>query len=115
MTKINDLHRKWSTSNDYRDAYESLGPEFDLARKAIIARSQDTSIQEKARKRFEVRKVRIAHSVTSRRKKLCRLKCRRTRYRVSIASSIGLIAQPNPRLQPFNRRRSVGEMRVASN
>jgi hypothetical protein len=32
MTKISDLHRRWSKDPDYKDAYDALGEEFDLAR-----------------------------------------------------------------------------------
>jgi hypothetical protein len=32
MTKISDLHRRWSKDVDYREAYDALGEEFDLAR-----------------------------------------------------------------------------------
>jgi hypothetical protein len=32
MTKISHLHRRWSKDADYKDAYEALGEEFDLAR-----------------------------------------------------------------------------------
>ena len=39
MTKINDLHRRWSKDADYKDAYDALGEEFDLARALIEART----------------------------------------------------------------------------
>jgi len=39
MTKIRDLHRRWSKETDYRDAYDALGEEFDLARALIEART----------------------------------------------------------------------------
>ena len=32
MSKVNDLHKKWSHDPEYRAAYEELGPEFNLAR-----------------------------------------------------------------------------------
>ncbi len=35
MTKIGDLHRRWSKDADYKDAYDALGGEFDLARVLI--------------------------------------------------------------------------------
>ena len=37
MSKVRDLHRLWSRDPDYRAAYESLGPEFELARQLIEA------------------------------------------------------------------------------
>jgi ribosome-binding protein aMBF1 (putative translation factor) len=32
MTKISRLHRRWNKDADYKDAYDALGEEFDLAR-----------------------------------------------------------------------------------
>jgi transcriptional regulator with XRE-family HTH domain len=39
VTKISDLHRRWSKAADYKDAYDALGEEFDLARTLIEART----------------------------------------------------------------------------
>ncbi len=38
MTKVRDLHRKWSRDPDYRTAYRDLDSEFALARSLIEAR-----------------------------------------------------------------------------
>ena len=38
MSKVKDLHRKWSRDTTYRAAYDELGPEFELARALIEAR-----------------------------------------------------------------------------
>ena len=32
MSKVSDLHKKWSHAPEYQAAYEKLGPKFDLAR-----------------------------------------------------------------------------------
>jgi ribosome-binding protein aMBF1 (putative translation factor) len=40
MSKIEELHQKWSRDADYREAYEQLGREFDMARAMIEARAQ---------------------------------------------------------------------------
>ena len=37
MTKISDLHRRWSVDADYKEAYDVFGEEFDLARALIEA------------------------------------------------------------------------------
>ena len=37
MSKVRDLHEQWSRDPEYRAAYESLGPEFELARQLIEA------------------------------------------------------------------------------
>ncbi len=39
MTKISDLHRRWDQDADYKEAYDHLGEEFDLARALIEART----------------------------------------------------------------------------
>jgi transcriptional regulator with XRE-family HTH domain len=39
VTKISDLHRRWSKDADYKDAYDALGEEFDVARALIEART----------------------------------------------------------------------------
>ena len=38
MSKVSDLHKKWSRESDYRKAFDELKPEFDLARSLIEAR-----------------------------------------------------------------------------
>ena len=40
MTKIKDLHRRWSRDDHYKAAYDGLEGEFRLARALIEARSQ---------------------------------------------------------------------------
>ena len=37
MSRVRDLHDQWSRDPEYRAAYESLGPEFELARALIEA------------------------------------------------------------------------------
>lgn len=39
MSKVKDLHRKWSRDTEYRAAYDEQGPEFELARALIEART----------------------------------------------------------------------------
>jgi transcriptional regulator with XRE-family HTH domain len=40
MTKIKDLHRRWSKDQDYKAEYEALDEEFQLARALILARTR---------------------------------------------------------------------------
>jgi ribosome-binding protein aMBF1 (putative translation factor) len=40
MTKIDELHRKWSKDPAYRDAYQGLEEEFQLAETLIAARTR---------------------------------------------------------------------------
>ena len=39
MTKLVDLHEEWSRDPEYRNAYDRLGPEFELSRSVIEART----------------------------------------------------------------------------
>lgn len=40
MSKLKDLHRRWSKDNDYKSAYDALGEEFELAKALIQARTR---------------------------------------------------------------------------
>jgi transcriptional regulator with XRE-family HTH domain len=38
VSRLRDLHEKWLEEPEYREAFERLGPEFELARALIEAR-----------------------------------------------------------------------------
>ena len=38
MSKVSDLNKEWSRDPEYRQAYDALEPEFELARSLIQAR-----------------------------------------------------------------------------
>ena len=40
MSTLDELHKRWSRNADYREAYERLGPEFELTRALIEARTR---------------------------------------------------------------------------
>ena len=40
MTKVAELHEKWSKDAGYREAYDQLGAEFELSRCVIAARAR---------------------------------------------------------------------------
>ena len=40
MSKVTDLHKKWSEDPKYRNAYDRLGPEFEISRSLIEARTR---------------------------------------------------------------------------
>ena len=40
MTKVKDLNKKWMSDSKYKEEYEKLGPEFELARSIIEARTR---------------------------------------------------------------------------
>ncbi|MCY4318683.1 MAG: helix-turn-helix transcriptional regulator [Alphaproteobacteria bacterium] len=40
MSTLDEMHERWSRNLDYREAYERLGPEFELGRALIEARTR---------------------------------------------------------------------------
>jgi ribosome-binding protein aMBF1 (putative translation factor) len=60
MTKVNDLHKKWMKSKDYRKAYDDLAPEFALARAVIRARVTARLTQEQLAERMKTTQSVIA-------------------------------------------------------
>ncbi len=45
MSKISDLHEKWSEDPEYRTSYDELGPEFDFGRSLAQARIDEELTQ----------------------------------------------------------------------
>jgi ribosome-binding protein aMBF1 (putative translation factor) len=60
MTKISDLHRRWSKDADYTDAYDALRGEFDLARTLIEARTAAGLTQSQLARRMKTSQSYIA-------------------------------------------------------
>lgn len=60
MTKIRDLHRGWGKDRDYKDAYDALGEEFDLARALIQARTAAGLSQSQLARRMKTSQSYIA-------------------------------------------------------
>jgi ribosome-binding protein aMBF1 (putative translation factor) len=60
VTKINDLHRRWSKDADYKDAYDALGEGFDLARALIEARTVAVLSQAQLARRMKTSQSYIA-------------------------------------------------------
>ena len=52
MSKVTDLHEKWSRDPDYRAAYEKLGPEFESAHSLIEVRTRAGITQSELAKRM---------------------------------------------------------------
>lgn len=60
MTKISELHLRWSKDDDYKDAYAALGEEFDLARTLIKARTAAGLSQSQLARRMKTSQSYIA-------------------------------------------------------
>lgn len=60
MTRIRELHRQWMDEPGYRAEYERLGPEFELARTLIEARSRADLTQEEVARRMNMKQSTIA-------------------------------------------------------
>jgi len=60
MSKVRKLHRKWLQNREYRLAYETLAPEFELARAVIEVRVQAGLTQEQLAERMDTSQSVIA-------------------------------------------------------
>ena len=60
MTKISELHRRWSKDDDYNDAYAALGEQFDLAWTLINARTAAGLSQSQLARRMKTSQSYIA-------------------------------------------------------
>ena len=60
MTKVRDLHKKWSKDSKYRKAYEGLEDEFAVAREIIEARTRIGLTQAQLAKRMKTTQSVIA-------------------------------------------------------
>jgi transcriptional regulator with XRE-family HTH domain len=60
MTKIKDLHRRWSRNDNYRATYDGLEEEFRLARALIEARAAAGLSQSQLARRMKTSQSYIA-------------------------------------------------------
>jgi transcriptional regulator with XRE-family HTH domain len=60
MTKIKNLHRRWSRNDNYRAAYDGLEEEFRLARALIEARTAAGLSQSQLARRMKTSQSYIA-------------------------------------------------------
>ena len=66
MSKVRDLHKEWSRDRGYREAYEELGPEFELARSLIEARTRAGLTQAQLARRMQTTQSVIARMESGR-------------------------------------------------
>ncbi len=57
MTKVKDLHRRWSKDRDYKASYDGLEEEFQLARTLIEARTRAGLSQTQLARRMKTSKA----------------------------------------------------------
>jgi len=60
MSTLDELHERWSRNPDYREAYEKLGPEFELARALIEARTRAGMTQAELAERMKTTQSAVA-------------------------------------------------------
>ena len=60
MSKVADLHKKWSEDPEYRKAYDRLGPEFELSRSLIEARTRAKLTQAELAERMNTTQTVVA-------------------------------------------------------
>ena len=60
MTKVRDLHEKWMQDPEYREAYEELELEFELAQAMVEARAKAGLTQEQLAERMDTTQSVIA-------------------------------------------------------
>ena len=60
MTRVSDLHRKWTKSPEYRRSHQELAPEFELSSAVIRARVRAGLTQEQLARRMETSQSVIA-------------------------------------------------------
>lgn len=60
MGKASELHKKWSNNPEYREEYDKLGPEFEIARLFIKARTQAGLTQAQLAERLQTTQSAVA-------------------------------------------------------
>ena len=68
MTKVSDLHKRWSKNKQYLKAYDHLAPEYALARAVIEARVTAGLTQEQLAQRMDTTQSVIARLESGRTK-----------------------------------------------
>lgn len=60
MTKVSDLHRRWSRDDSYKAAYDALDEEFQFARALIQARTRAGLTQTQLARRMKTSQSYVA-------------------------------------------------------
>ena len=88
MSKVADLHKKWSEDPENRKAYDRLGPEFEISRSLIEARTRAKLTQAELAQRMNTMQSVVARLESSRTRPSTRTlqkiaQATRTRLRIS--------------------------------
>ena len=88
MSKVRDLHERWRQDPEYREAYDELGPEFELARVLIEARTSAGLTQAQLAERMQTTQSAVARLESGRVRPSTRTlekiaQCTGTRLRIS--------------------------------
>ncbi|MCY3758291.1 MAG: helix-turn-helix transcriptional regulator [Acidobacteria bacterium] len=88
MSKVADLHKKWSEDPEYRNAYDQLGPQFEISRSLIEARTRAKLTQAELAKRMNTTQSVVARLESGRTRPSTRTlqkiaRATRTRLRIS--------------------------------
>jgi transcriptional regulator with XRE-family HTH domain len=68
MSRVGELHKKWSKNPEYRKEYAEQAPEFELARSVIRARVRAKLTQEELAERMQTTQSVIARLESGRAK-----------------------------------------------
>ena len=60
MTRVSDLHKKWSKSPKYLKEYQKIGPEYELAKAIIETRGKAGLTQDQLAKKMKTTQSVIA-------------------------------------------------------
>ena len=88
MSKVADLHKKWSEDPEYCKAYDGLGPEFEISRSLIEARTRAKLTQAELAQRMNTTQSVVARLESGRTRPSTRTlqkiaRATRTRLRIS--------------------------------
>jgi transcriptional regulator with XRE-family HTH domain len=95
MTKINDLHRKWMKTKEYRQTHEALAPEDAVARAIIQARVAAGLTQKQLSKRMDTTQSVVARLESGRTRPSTQ-----TLHRLAVATGTRLRISFEPRQTP---------------
>ena len=92
MSKVADLHKKWSEDPEYRKAYDRLGPELEISRSLIEARTRAKLTQAELAQRMNTTQSVVARLESGRTRPSTRTlekiaQATRTRLRISFDSA----------------------------